>query len=269
MVKTAAQTQKGMERVILPPRLMRISYAFPLRGDRAREVHSETSERARQYKDSPFFSSDRHWEYHKEAGEIRGSNLGYLIIANEVLAKTGSRTLTFDEGMELDKGKGLDNGVYQDFGIAVYSEGEPNSEVARDLVNEAERRGWKLPVLAHPASLTLDRKGINVLFGDDVSLVLSGEQAREALNLFGLVGGSGVQRLIHGRDGAWYANGDGLAGSSANGRVGWVRAEGTRADFEADTLAEVEKQYTAQVEKDMADLERRRAEAINVLRGKE
>ncbi|GEM_PF-3909284 len=261
------ETKHTAERVPLVELPERIPYAERLIGKNARNVYDGVAELSQRFKDSPYFTKERVWQFNEKTGEIEGSNLGYVILANDFLRGQGKRTLTFDEGMELDRQKKFSNDVYRDFGIVIYSAGEPNSELVEQLIKKAEARGLGLPLLAHPYSLAFDEKS-NVVFAEDDSLIIHGERALAELEKFTFRGKSGVLRLGRGRVGAWGVIWGGLAGSGADGRVDWVRAEGTRADFEAEALREIEEAYNEGVKKYFADLEGRRERAFEALRGK-
>ncbi|MEK6899329.1 MAG: hypothetical protein AABW79_04510 [Nanoarchaeota archaeon] len=222
------------ERIVLLEPVQRISYAEKLIHDGARDLHQGVVEKIKEkYANAPW--ANAYWQYNKETGEINGSNFQLMVVANEVLAPSKKRTLTFDEAMQLDKQGKLTNGVYRDLGLAIYSDGSPNKELATPLIIEAQKRNWQLPILAHPSSFVLKNKGLEFAFSEDDSLIIHGEQAKEALRRFSPVGYSGLRRLDRYRGGHWNADW-GVAGSSASGRVDFVRAEGTRADFEARAL---------------------------------
>src|SRR3989344_1506951 len=184
-------TTKTTERKIAPliGGIERFSIAKQPSREYARQIFEGANELAKKYEHLP----QAYWVFNEETGEINGSYAHRLILVNEFLAQSGKRTLTFEEGMELDKQGLLTNGVYRDFGLAVYSPNGYNEELAKTLTEEAERRGWELPILAGYKSLKLGKTGIEVLFSDDDSLIMSGEQAVEALRKFNYKGNSGVQ----------------------------------------------------------------------------
>ena len=196
--KTETQTEQARW-LSLEPIVERFTGIKRTTIDEQRAIYEQINGLARQYKGAPFLEG--HFGFDESVG-ITGSNLGYLILANKALSRQGSRTLTFQEGMELDKKGLLQYGVYREFGIAVYSS---EGDIEKKLVDETKIRGWELPIIAHPLSLDLGKNGIDVLFGEDTSLVLTGEEAREELKSFNLTGDSDVRRVIRGRYGDWYA----------------------------------------------------------------
>ncbi len=233
------------ELVLLEPIIEKYSFARILDADEKRELYQEVNEIVeRDYENIPAFPA--YWKFNEETGKINGSNLPILILANKILAKKNQRTLTFVEGIKLDKAKKLSNEVYRDFGLVVYSPGEPNKEIAELLVKEANRRNWELPVIAHPSALEIpSRKAnnnyrIDILFSDNDSLIISGEEAREVLKEF-YAHNSGVCRLDRGGLGFWDAGWDLLASSYADGRVDWIRGEATHENLERELFAEIER----------------------------
>ncbi len=166
-----------------------------------------------------------HFEFNTQDGLIHGSELRTLILLNKYLAGRNARTLTFQEGMEEDRKGKLSNGVWRDFGVAVYSSSNPYKELAETLIGESNRRNWKLPLLVHPASLELSDNGIGIYFAKDFSpeLIVSGEQAREELKRFYWIADSGARRLTRGRDGSWSAYWVDVFDSGAVCRVDKVR----------------------------------------------
>src|SRR3989344_8487206 len=259
-------TTKTTERKIAPliGGIERFSIAKQPSREYARQIFEGANELAKKYEHLP----QAYWTFNEETGEINGSYLHRLILVNEFLAQSGKRTLTFEEGMELDKQGLLTNGVYRDFGLALYDAENPNSITATALVKEAKKRGLELPVLAHPLSLKLDKTGIEVLFGDNDALIMSGEEAVKALRKFNYKGNSDVQWLSRDRGGDWYASWDGLSYSFEYGRVAWIRAEVARADLEADAIQVIEKAYQNQAQETMADLEKRKQQALELFRKK-
>jgi hypothetical protein len=247
------ETRTDESAVILTPR--RFIRSEHLRNDLAREVALGVDELAKQYPNLP----QSYWKFNETTGEINGSYLHKLILANEFLAEKGARTPTFYEGMQLDRKGKLTNGVYRDYGVCLYDEREPNSKTAEMLVKEAKKRGWELPVLAHPRSLKLSSKGSDVLFSDDTSLVIFGQEARDELKNFGYVGKSGVCGVDRYRGSGWLANWNDLGSSNDDGRVDWICREATRENFDAELIAEAEREYAEQIKV----LNKRKAQALN------
>ena len=266
------QTQTKSELILLEPIIEKYTIARTLDSSEQRELYQEVSGIVeKDYKNAPAFQT--YWKFNEETGEINGSNLFYLIVANRVLTKKGQRTLTFNEGMKIDKDKKLTNDVYRDFGLVVYNSQEPNKEIAKSLVKQAEEKGWELPVLAHPLSLEMSLRkanneyGLDILFLDDDSLIISGEQAKEALKQFNYKENSGVRRLDRYRFGGWYAGWDCLANSYGGGRVDWVRGEATRADLEAELLSEIDSAVKSELEALNKKIEKSKESALKMIRG--
>lgn len=172
-----------------------------------------------------------YFEFNTQDGLIHGSELRTMILLNKYLAGKNARTLTFQEGMEEDKKGKLSNGVFREFGIAVYSPANPHQELAERLIQEGRRRGYELPILVHPAALDLAKNGVEILLARDFSpeLVVSGEQAKIALEKFDWKGDFGVRRVYRGRGGDWGAAWDAVFRSGADCRMDKVRGVAAHA----------------------------------------
>ncbi len=243
--------------VLLEQIIKSFPVAIPLRDDLARETYEGVVELARPIRN--ISGGGAHWEFNAGTEEIDGSNFPLLVLTNKVLGKKGLRTLTYDEGMYLDKKGELTNEVYRDFGIVVDNFGEPNSDLAEFLITDAEKRGFKLPILAHPASFDINVKGDGYIFAEDDSLIIRGEQAVEELKRFNYQGYSGVRRLVRGRDGSWSADWNRFDFSIEGGRVDWVRG----------TVENLEDLYKKKIEEAVAEINQRKERALAILEGKE
>ena len=194
----------------------------PLTIEEQRKIYEGVIESRKQYGDFP--GLDDYFEFDKQEG-IKGSNVPYRILIEQELAKQGQRTPTSYEAMQLDKKGLLTNGVYRDFGIAIYDNSNPNKNLAEKLIGQAKKRNWKLPVLAHFSGLDFDKESRLYKFTDDDSLIIYGNEAVEELENFDYKGNSGVQGLNRDTGGGWIANWDNLFVSDSGGRVDWKCAE--------------------------------------------
>lgn len=249
-------------RIVLTPRLVRIPYATKLQGDLAKEVVEQTNELVKQngWENVPDFQT--HWTYNEATGEINGSNPRRLILVNQVLSPKGYRTLTSQEGMELDSQKALTNGVLRDFDWIIYDGNSPNADVAKELVKQAKERSWSLPILAHPSNLELTADNAQIGFSEDDSLILQGDEAHEVLSKFNYKANSGVRWAYRDNNASWIAYGDCLPVSDPGCRVDWIRAEGARSDFTAESVAKIEKSAQAQQQKYLSELSKATDRAI-------
>jgi hypothetical protein len=261
------EKQQDIGTVVLSPVIEKYTIARPLAGEEAREVYNEVRGRAeKDFKNSPVFNT--HFSFNEDKGVITGSNTYWGILVNNALNERGFRLPTITEARELDSEGKLSNNVYRDFGMAVYNDGTPNQEVAKKLVEEAEKRGWELPVLAPFEALRLLKTGTRISFGKDPKGIISGDEARQYLSdNFTYKGNSGARRLIRNRNGYWNAGWSGLDDSVDYGRVDWLCGEATRADLETAVLKDVSKVAKAEIDSLNARIESAKQAAIKTLKG--
>lgn len=221
------------EIIFLAPVVERYTFAKRFRGDKAREVYSAVAGRvAKDFKNLSAFNG--YFKFNDETQEINGSDLYHGILINDELRASGLHLPSVVEGKSLDSTKRLNDGVYRDYGIAIYNDQDPNSETAGKLVKEVAKRGLKLPILIPFSALKLKRSGSDVLatLRDETLGIISGEEAQKYLTKqFDYKGNSGVRRLFHNRDGYWDAGWDYLGSSYVGGRVDWVCGEACQEDL--------------------------------------
>ena len=225
--------------IVLAPVVKSYTFAKPFRGNDAQEVYKAVKGRiARDFKDASEFNG--YFQFNEETGEINGSSLYHGILINDELTQAGLWLPTFIEGKQLDKAGKLSNGVYRDYGIAVYDENDPNLNTAKKLVAESKKKNWNLPILALFKSLTLG-KGANIGFNKNTQDLITGDEAVQYLkDNFNYVGNSGVQGLGRGGYSLWIADWYCLVGSDDDGRVDWVCGEATQKNLEGAVLSEVD-----------------------------
>ena len=263
------KTSNNGEKIILMPVIERFAYAKPFRGDDAREICNAVAQRvSRDFKDALKFSA--YFKFNEETGEINGSNLYYCILINDELRKAGLHLPSVQIGKMLDTKKKLTNGVYRDYGVAVYDMQNPNSDLAKKLIAEANERGWKTPILAPFSALRIPRSSkVSVSFSDDTMGLLTGKEAQEYIQKnFIYMESSGVQGLARSRYGYWLAYWGLLADSDEDGRVDWVCGEATRAELEAKIADDIEKEHKRQLDNFVSNLNKRKNRALEILRGK-
>ena len=251
---------------VLAPVVKSYTFAKPFRGNDAQEVYKAVKGRiARDFKDdAPKFNG--YFEFNEETGEINGSSLYHGVLINDELRQVGLWFPTFVEGRQLDKAGKLSNGVYRDYGVIVYDETTPNSNVAKKLVAESKKKNWNLPVIAPFKSLTLGNGAI-IGFNQNTQDLVTGDEAVQYLkDNFNYVGDSGVQRLYLGRNGYWDANLNGLVYSDDYGRVDWVCGEATQKNLESAVLSEVDEIGRKELEQVKEKISKARESALTVLR---
>ncbi len=179
-----------------------------------------------------------HFKYNEKTGLIEGSSTNLGILANQILqsplAGKDKRWLpTIREGITLDNAKRLYRGVYRDWGIAVYFDERPNSEVAQSLI----QRGYSLPFLASFKDLRLNpaknAQGLEIVFVDEPTELIQGEEAQRFLkeNNF-YTNNSGACGVGRDDDANLVASWINLAVSDGYGQVDFVCAEGTHANLQ-------------------------------------
>ena len=262
-----AEQKQNTEILVLESIIEKYIFAKPFRGDEAREVYKEVKKRVKKdFKNASVF--DVYFQFNEETREINGSTTAHGILINDVLTERGLRLPTITEAKKLDVSGRLSNGVYRDYGIAVYSENEPNKEIARELIKEANKRKWQLPILASFKDLELIKTGTEITFKKDAEGVITGEKARQYLNeQFNYTGNSGACGLDRSGCGCWNAGWCYLAYSGAAGRVDWMCGEATPKNLESAVLMDIGSIAKKEVEKLNDKISSAKESAIKVLRG--
>ena len=256
------QLQEGI--TVLSPVIDRFTFTRPLRGEEARAVYGKVKRIVEtDYKDIPIF--DAYFRFNEETEEINGSNIPYAIIVNQVLEEEGLRLPTILEVIAMDAKGLLSNGVYRDYGLAVYSEGEPNEKVAERMIAEA-RKKWNLPILTSIKDLQMERgdkvMGVNITYKKD-SEVLTDDKAEQYLKEnFNFSGSSGACRVGRDWSGDWDAGWDWFDYSSSGGRVDWMCGEAATKNLEDSVLLDLQEMGMKEVERVNQRISNARKEVI-------
>jgi hypothetical protein len=234
--------------------------AVSIRGDRAKQLHEEmTRIIERDYLNHPGFfypyndppvnfvspatCGQRYWHFDPTSGDILGGNVFLGTLSDKVLARDGkSRRMTPLEGRQLDaKGKLRDNvgdlGVKRRFGLhtdeiqrdygLVITSLRAGNEAEKPLIEDVKKRGLQLPLVVPYHAL--DLKVGNLVFSDDTTLLISGEEAIGVLKLF--AGGKdnlpGIHRISRQVNPTpdWRADVYDIFSSSPYYRLDWVCEE--------------------------------------------
>lgn len=143
-----------------------------LEGDFGKEVSKEVDSR---YKG---FNAVKGIGSYSNGGVVQGSNPFYAVAVNEVIRSEGLRTAT-----QADLEKAIKTGVlplrgqYEDTGLVLRTEGEPNSYLASHLMKQVKARESKrMPVMIPLAGLDLEKDsnspyGLAFKLRDDVELI--------------------------------------------------------------------------------------------------
>jgi hypothetical protein len=93
-----------------------------------------------------------------DSGVVKGSNPFAVVLANQILRQEGLRTSTQADLEKALRIKALElRGTYEDTGLVLRSEDEPNTYLAKDLMNQVKARNKKqeLPVMIPLTGLEL------------------------------------------------------------------------------------------------------------------
>ena len=192
----------------------------------AKEVFQKTKEFVSGY-DS--LDLQKYWKFNNRTGEINGSNTSLCILTNKILRTKGLRLPTPWEARQLNKKGKLTNGVYREFGIAVYNDQQPNQELAKYFLENISKEA---PFILPFSSLDLEHKTGRIILSDNLTDILSGKDAKDFLKReFDYTGTSGVCRLLRNAGGNWYAIWSDLSYSDVVGRMDWYCGEATRKKF--------------------------------------
>lgn len=227
--------------VLVAPIVERFVYAKPLKGNFAKSVYNETRARAaKDFKNAPAFNG--YWKFNEKTEEINGSSNFWVLMANKVLRKHGLWIPSFREAKALERKHLLKNGVYRDYGNAVYNSQNPNSEIAGGLVAQAKKRGLALPILLPFKALDIkkanNRFGAKIVLTKEAEGLISGQEAVEALKEFNYRANAGARRLDR-YDAGWNADWYDLDGSDDAGRMDFVCGEATQKSLETLALQDV------------------------------
>ena len=241
----------------------KIGFAFPFEGDIARDYYKKTIANA---KENNLEGFDGSWEFDDKTGLIKGSSTFLALKLDEQIRKDGLWIPTPKQAMLLDKKEKLSNDAYRDYGIVIYSEAKPNKEVAKRLIQEANKRGWKLPILAPFKALDLIKLDLinteaEISFKKDVEGIITGEEARQYLDKeLDYQYDSGACGLGRYSDGSWDASGYGFDDSNTDGRVDFVCGEATHSDLKEAHLGLLKRQHKSQIDKLLIERDKKQAD---------
>lgn len=248
--KTKLPQFKGKPLIEVPREIPQIGF---LKGDFGKAFLEEYKGRVEaDYKDSKVLNVLRY-----DNDVVEGSNPFAVVLANQILRQEGLRTATQADLEKTLRIGALDLRGYEDTGLALRSEGEPNTYLARNLMKQIKTRSQKqkMPVMIplNRLELTIDSDspyGIAFNLTDESEIIdapilnestsnFASEDIDEKTGLPKKLGegnrklytrNSGLSRFFLGVGSKVYSmySGDGdFSDSSDNGRVVVVSAEGT------------------------------------------
>ncbi len=210
----------------------KVVFAFPFQGEIAKHYFDRT---VSNQKENEIDGFNRTWRYDAEKGLIIGSSTFLTLRLDEELRQEGLWVPTPNEARILDEKGKLSNGIYRDFGIAVYSDNAPNKEIANEIINKTK---GKLPLTIPFKNLShrIDNnfpKGIALYLIENPNEIKSGKKAQELLDNFDYKANSGVCGLGRDWDSDWNASWCDLACSGSDGRVDWICGEATQKNLKS------------------------------------
>ena len=267
MAKDIAKSTAQSNMHVLEPIIDKYVFAKPLQGDEAKAVYEEVQGRIKKdFKNAPEFNG--YFKFNEQTREINGSDLYHGILINKVLNQEGLWLPTFIQGKKLDDLGKLSNQVYRDFGVAGYSNNNPNKDIAERLIKGAEKRGWELPILASFNALKLIKTGVKISFDKNTQGIITGDEAKQYLDKnFDYKANAGVRRLGRGSVGGWVAAWYRLGGSLDPGRVDFVCGEATTKNLERAVLTDINKIAEKEVKAMNTRIASAREIALKTLRG--
>ena len=242
----------------------KVVFAFLFKGEITKHYFDKTLANKEENKVD---GSKRFWKYDPKKGLITGSSTILTLRLDEELRTDGLWIPTAEEAMFLDKNKKLPNNVYRDYGIVVFNDDNPNKDVAKRLIKEANKRVYQLPILVPFKALKLIKTGTQISFNKDTEAIISGEEAKQYLeNEFDYKGESGACRLGRSGIGNWYADWNRLDISNGGGRVDFVCGEATAKNLETAVLSNINELAQKEVEVLNARIASARETVIQALR---
>lgn len=243
-------------------------FASPFKGDIAKSYFEKTVSNEQEWSVNGF---KRHWKYDSEKGLIIGSSTFLALRLDGQVRPDGLWIPIPQEARILDEKKKLSNGYYRDFGIVVYSQGNPNERVAKGII---ERTKAELPLVVpfkalNPGLSSRFPYGIAISLTENPLGILSGKEARQYLHDLkykGYRGSSDTCGLDRDGNGIWYANWSGLGGFYDDGRVDWMCSKGTHADLETAHKGLLQRRDDAKIQKLETERDEKQEEFVNSLK---
>ncbi|MBU0894251.1 MAG: hypothetical protein KKF48_02260 [Nanoarchaeota archaeon] len=192
------------------------------------------------------------WEFDDHVGIKGSSTFHALRYDKKALRSKGLWLPGFTEARFLEKQGKLENGVYRDYDLVVYSDEDFNTEIAKELSGQAKQLGFALPVVSQFRALDYDvnsksKYGIDLRFVEKPQGIIHGREAQEAISSLNYKRNSGALGLLRDTYGNWLADWYYLGNSYSDGRVDWICGEATRADLVKAHESLVERKYSNQI----------------------
>ncbi len=170
----------------------------------------------------------QHWKFDKKEG-IKGSSTSLVLRFDCRIRPYGLWIPGLLEAKVLESQGKLERGTYGDYGFVIYSNDNPNKQVAEVLVSQAKELGLKLPLIVPFKALnySVEGKEIKPSFVKSPQGIISGKEAQDEINFLKYhKANSGINGLMHNEIGCW--TNCSLDASDDDGRVDWVCGEASR-----------------------------------------
>ena len=145
-------------------------------------------------KDEEVLVFQGYWEFDEEKGIMGPNPWLNLRFDRQALRPSGLWLPGLLEAKSLHNQGKLEEGFLRGYGFVVYSEDNPNIEIARPLIAQAESFGLRPPLIIPFRALdyNIERKEAKPFFIKSPKGMISGEGAEKELNSFCYRGNSGV-----------------------------------------------------------------------------
>ncbi|MFA5020386.1 MAG: hypothetical protein WC533_04805 [Candidatus Pacearchaeota archaeon] len=222
-------------------------FAFPLEGKVAKHYFDKTLADGEERNVAGF---KEYWQFDDKTGLITGSSTFLALRLDEAVRADGFWIPDIEEALFLDKERRLTNGVYRDYGLAVFNDGGPNQKVANEIISKSGNRDLPLIIPFKDMTHRLDGNfpyGVAISLVDNPSGLKSGEQAQKILSRSNYVGDSGACGVCRYRGGDWLASLDELGVSGSCGRGDFLCGEATSADLLSAHDGLLEREYNTKL----------------------
>ncbi len=225
-----------------------------------------------------------------DRGIVKCSNSYAVILSNQILNQEGLRTATQADLEKILKTNALDlRGTYEDSGLVLRTEDNPNEYLAKDLMKQIKSRNpkAKMPQMINLCDLYLIKdsnspNGLVFKLKEDANLIYAqilneqgkfySEDIDEKTGLPKKISDNGDRTLYTGNSGlsrlylygllSLVSDWDVLQFSGGDGRVVAVRGEATPKNFEKEVINEINQEYKKQLD----ILNKKRDKALSIIK---
>ena len=188
-----------------------------------------------------------HWKFDDKKGITGSSTFLALRLDQKALRPKGLHIPSLLEAKALEAQGKLENGVYRDYGAVLYTDGNPNREIARELVKHND-----LPLVLPFRALgyfpdASNQFGVSLSIVQNPQGIISGEEAEKEIAKLNFKSDSGFLRLGRDGGGSWIASWSILGSSDDYGRVEWFCGEATAQNLVGANDSLVDRKYSSRI----------------------